>query len=193
MNSSEDVPAYEPKYEEHFTAFVDLLGFSEASAEVDDETRSQVLELLQSLSGLQQDFSAITEQLPTGGTRHQVRPSISSFSDNIVISFPLEPITSQTSPIEVVIILGQFERLVAMLAAEALKLGPLVRGGATIGKLYHAQGVIFGEALGEAYELEKRTAIFPRVVFSNSVVNQWAKSNYGMFRDSDGLYCANYI
>jgi hypothetical protein len=33
----------------------------------------------------------------------------------------------------------------------------LIRGGATIGKLYDSQGVVFDEAMIEAYEIESRT------------------------------------
>jgi hypothetical protein len=44
----------EPEYEERFTAFVDFLGFSEASNRTDDDTRLKILNLLQSLSALSQ-------------------------------------------------------------------------------------------------------------------------------------------
>jgi hypothetical protein len=94
-------------------------------------------------------------------------------------------------------ILSQFSNLLTEIAAKALHIGFLIRGGATIGKLYHAQGVIFGEALIEAYKIESRTAIYPRIVLSNKITSNtvWFNSAINtvarIHRDKDGLYYFN--
>jgi hypothetical protein len=172
MNSPADsnTPALEPRYEEQFTAFVDFLGFSEASTDIDVETRLKVLALLQSL---------------TTGTSYAITPAISTFSDHIVVSYPLQPIAAKETQetIQVILTLGQFQNLLAMVAAAALEIGFLIRGGATVGRLYHANGVVFGEALVEASSLEARTAIYPRVVLSNRITEKFSAE----YRDRVGI------
>jgi hypothetical protein len=74
----------EPQYEEQFTAFVDFLGFEEISKKTDDNTRQSVLNLLISLSGLRGDFD-VQSTKQDNGTLISIRPTISTFSDHIVI------------------------------------------------------------------------------------------------------------
>jgi hypothetical protein len=46
-----------------------------------------------------------------------------------------------------------------------LHLGMLMRGGVSLGPLIHAQGgPLFGPAMNEAYRLESKCAIYPRVL-----------------------------
>jgi hypothetical protein len=45
-----------------------------------------------------------------------------------------------------------------------LMYGCLIRGAITVGSIVHNKHVVFGPALNRAYELEKRDAIFPRII-----------------------------
>ena len=187
----------EPKYEEQFTAFLDFLGFREVSAQTDDTTRLRVLNLLLALSALRGEFDVQSTVQETGKST-SIKPAISTFSDHIVISYPLQPIYADTGFSEQVagiVILQQFGNLITSIAAAALRIGFLVRGAATIGKLYHARGVVFGEALVEAYELESRTAIYPRIVLSPQLTSRpaWIDSKIGLTKDNDGLYHFDYF
>src|SRR5580658_7830841 len=83
----------------------------------------------------------------------------------------LRATVGDNSRIVAFLVAPQFERLVSIIAGQALRLGFLIRGAATIGKLYHSQGVVFGEALIEAVQLEKRTAVYPRVILSAAVMS----------------------
>jgi hypothetical protein len=133
---------------EQFTAFIDFLRFSEISTTVtDDDTRLKILELLQSLSMLRGDFDVKSQEQENGRVSH-IKPAISTFSDHIVVSYPLEPISAEgfNEHLTPFVIIVQFNRLLTKIAAAALRIGFLVRGGASIGKLYHARGVVFGEA-----------------------------------------------
>jgi hypothetical protein len=67
------------KYEEQFTAFVDFLGFSEASTNTDEATRSEVLDLLVSLSTLRGEFD-LQSTVQEGGKKISFKPAISTFS-----------------------------------------------------------------------------------------------------------------
>jgi hypothetical protein len=184
------------KYEQTFIAFLDFLGFSEASRELDDVARLRVLDLLLALVQLRAEFSATSSQ-GAGGTQYYVQPAISTFSDNIVISFNLEALraavnTSDSLP-EWFLVLPRFADLVAAISAQALRLGLLMRGAATIGRLYRGNGVVFGEALIEAVQLEKRTANYPRVILSSAAAKEFGSKQPFIKRDDDGIYYVDYI
>jgi hypothetical protein len=187
----------EPKHEEQFTAFIDFLGFSEVSKDTDNSTRLKILDLLLSLSELRGEFDVQSTAQETG-KMHQYRPVISTFSDHIVFSCPLEPISTVTGHDEhgtAVVVMLMFNRLLTRIAAAALRIGFLLRGGATIGKLYHSRGVVFGEALVEAYEIESHTAIYPRVVLSSKITSKgtWIENQVGVIKGGDGLYHFDYF
>ena len=187
----------EPKYEEQFTAYVDFLGFGEVSLRTDDTTRREILDLLLALSALRGEFDVRSAANETGKTT-TIKPAISTFSDHIVISFPLEPIYREAGLDEHIggfIIFNQFNSLLSRLAAAALRIGFLIRGGATIGNLYHTRGVVFGEALVEAYQIESRTSVYPRVVLSSRITSRskWIENQPYAIKDSDGLYHFDYF
>ncbi len=179
-------------FERHLTIFVDLLGFRETIADADDTRRLQILALLTALSQMKSDFDISTRTHDEGSKSVLLKPAITTFSDNIVISYPLELASKALGPDPApLFLLSMAARLIGALAAHVLALGFLVRGGATIGPLYHAAGVVFGEAMVEAYEIESRTAIFPRVVLSPQITSLpgWVDSqNLTTTRDADGLW-----
>lgn len=185
----------EPKYEDQFAAFIDFLGFSEVSTKTDDATRLKVLELLVSLSALRGEFD-VQSTVQKSGKTSQIRPAVSSFSDHIVYSFPLQPLLTELGEVGApFFITHAFARDLATIAAAALRIGFLVRGGATIGKLYHAGGVVFGEALVEAFQLESRTSFYPRVVLSPKITSRpmWIDKQSRIAKDNDGLYHFDYF
>lgn len=190
----------EPKCEEQFTAYIDLLGFKEFSTRTDvesDEKRKEVLGFLRSLSMLRGDFDVQSTTHETGKTSY-IKPAISTFSDHIVISYPLGPISADGGLDErftPVLIILQFNDLLTKIAGAALRIGFLVRGGATIGKLYHAQGVVFGEALVDAYQIESRISIYPRVVLSHKITSRLERieTQLGIIKGNDGLYHFDYF
>jgi hypothetical protein len=51
-----------------------------------------------------------------------------------------------------------------------LRLGFLSRGGIAKGPAYHRDGKVFGPAILEAYRLENRVAVFPRVILQPEIV-----------------------
>jgi hypothetical protein len=169
------------QYEEHFTAFIDFLGFAEGSTEADEERRTNILDLLLSLSALRGDFD-LKIQGQDNGPKSSIRPAITTFSDHIVISFPIASVIRDLQFDErtaAQFISNQFVALLQSIAASALRIGFLIRGGATIGKLYHNSGVVFGEAMVEAYRIESGVSIYPRVVLSQRITNRAAWKHNG--------------
>jgi hypothetical protein len=190
-------PTREPTYEEQFTVFIDFLGFSEVSRETDDTTRLKILNLLQALSALRGEFD-VQSTAEEGRKTTLIKPAITTFSDHIVISYPVQRICNEIGPDELmptIFMQTQIVQLLGRIAAEALSIGFLVRGGATIGKLYHGRGVVFGKALVDAFEIESRTSIYPRVVLSPQITcrSTWIQNQVGILRGDDGLYHLDYF
>jgi hypothetical protein len=84
----------------------------------------------------------------------QVPVNVSTFSDNIVIS---TPVLDGNVP--------YFLRSIAAMQLMTAGMHFLLRGGITIGDIYHDDEVVFGPALNRAYELESKIAVVPRIVF----------------------------
>lgn len=183
------------QYEDHFTAFIDFLGFADTSTGSDEASRMKILDLLLSLSALRGDFELRTQSHDSGQT-NSIRPAISTFSDHIVISFPIAPVRDLHSDEQTgaFLIVNQFVTLLQSIVASALRIGFLIRGGATIGRLYHTSGVVFGEAMVEAYRIESTVSVYPRIVLSQRITRRPAwKHNANVVLDQDGLYCFDYF
>lgn len=184
------------EYEEHFVAFIDFLGFADAIDSASDEARTKLLTLLIALSNVQSEFMVETRATPDG-VATEVAPNITTFSDNIVISYPLEKLRAKGyySDAETpTFILDGFSKLLSWLAIAALRIGFLIRGGATIGRLFHSGGVVYGEGMVDAYRIESAISVYPRVVLSAQVAARpnWARSPR-ILTDVDGLKHIDYF
>jgi hypothetical protein len=187
----------ERKYEQHLTAFVDLLGFSEASFGEPKKTDA-LLQMLQRLFRLQSE-SGTDWTGEKDNSSFVITPAISSFSDNIVVSYPFSHIldfVDDESEIALALTFQNLRYIIGYIAAEAFLLGFLIRGGIALGGLYHSSGIVFGEALIEAYRVEREVAVNPRVVFSPTVVRYpgFTRLDSRLLReDIDHEYCFEYI
>ena len=111
------------------------------------------------------------------------------FSDNIVISGHDQPYGLG------VLLLGA-----AGICLRLLELGFLTRGGIAYGKLAHDAHMVFGPGLIEAANLERTVAHYPRVVFSEGVVErarqlrEQAPSFPNLLGiDNDGIHHLHYL
>ena len=86
-------PVPESIQKECFTASIDLLGFSEIINGADEPATQRRLNLLRSLSELQGEFG-VQSAPEQNGTRLAVRPTISSFSDNVGSAPVFQPPTA---------------------------------------------------------------------------------------------------
>lgn len=181
-----------PDYQDHLILYIDLLGFSETSFN-DVEKKLAVLKLLKNFAVKKRD-SQIECDKNGNGYAIRAQPAISAFSDHVIISYPLKEIRETLNPsADWEFILSFFEAYIEEIAINALSLGFLVRGGITTGKLYHSQGVIFGEALIEAYKLESSVANYPRIVIHPKVLDLCQMNARMIKEDFDGLYYFHYL
>jgi hypothetical protein len=92
----------------------------------------------------------------------------------------------------------------AWLQLELIRAGFFMRGGLSFGKIHLRDGVVFGPALVEAYELESRVAVHPRIVLSDTVEralrmlcsHDWSKhapQASMLMCDDDGRTFVNYL
>lgn len=147
-----DEPA---QYERRIVAFYDVMGWqSKIERAGTDGARVTTLKNMARL------FSA-TRGAYGSGTEFDGR--ITTFSDNVVVSAKPGP----SSLLTVVMRL-------AMVQLWAAQIGFLIRGGITIGDIFHDEYVVFGPALNRAYQLEKRAADKPRIVVDLNCMSDFA-------------------
>ena len=134
-----------------------------------------------------------------GSYRILVTPEVTTFSDNIVVSYSGK--TQEDHPqllgsLWAEIVCNDANRIVAGVAEMGLRIGLLLRGGMTYGELYHQSGVVFGETLVNAYNLEK-LAQLPRVLVSDAIIDKIThvkpEDLPALARDADGKWHLNYI
>jgi hypothetical protein len=148
-----------PSYENRAVAFYDFLGWRSKIAEAGNDPRKigdlrrMILRNSRSLGGIQKHASP--------GVR------FSTFSDNIVVS--CEP--ERDAVLHLMTTLGSFQ--LAGLAG-----GFLIRGGLTVGPIYHDNVSVFGPALNRAYELESQIANVPRIVVDDQIRNIVGRNIY---------------
>ncbi|MBV9627406.1 MAG: hypothetical protein JO230_04835 [Xanthobacteraceae bacterium] len=199
--SGDDQPLFD-----RFTLFFDFLGTSEATR-WPKERLNPFVDLLISIAQIQSEQDVEGNPQDDGSYRIWITPQVTTFSDNIVVSYPsLEDKTSVPYGVPKHL---KFEahwakfmcqdaiRILSGVAELGLRIGVLVRGGFTFGQLHHNQGAVFGEALVEANRIEKSEAIYPRVLVSESIMQKLdgipEADRTFLLRDVDGRWHLNYF
>ena len=146
----------EIKYEEYYVAHLDILGFKDMIKKKNCEEIFSIFARM--YLGSQTDVfsdSIIYE------TMKQVKHII--MSDSIVLYIEASLDDSFFS------LLSICHRLQVSLADQEKPV--LLRGGITKGKLFVMENIIYGEALVEAYTIEEKIAIYPRIIFSQKLLH----------------------
>ena len=146
------------KYEDRVVCFLDILGFGEKVRHTLKDNKSIIT---QNVDEITEALQAARNVLDIDKKDYEGSTQITQFSDCIVISF----LTKDQSGV-----FYNFEYILWVLI-ELLKKGFIYRGGIVRGYLVHNNRLLFGPALIEAYELEKKTAIYPRVILHESIVS----------------------
>jgi hypothetical protein len=184
----------QPTLTERLTIFIDFLGFADATLEGDRDRTTPLLAVLRRIAGLRSDFLVYKTEIHGGGASFDVRPAVTTFSDHIVLSYRLdeEPFDAKGG---VDLALSMAQRMVARIAVQGLSLGLPIRGGATIGPLYHADSVVFGPAMIEAYRLEANVSRYPRIAVSRKLYSRlMTQPNEGLLIvDTDGVRHLEYF
>ena len=145
-------------YEKAIVSFIDILGFKELIETSTSESVKSALDLLDrfaSPKAADNDYSFMAESI--------------SFSDCIVRVRRTEKEPNLTTPIGLV-----FYEINDLLQAqgELLNQSILIRGGIAYGDIYFHNNKIYGPALNQAYELEAKYAVYPRIVLSPKLIKE---------------------
>lgn len=192
---------------DRYTLFFDFLGTSEATS-WPKEKLYPFLDLLISL-GAQIPSTQYLDGSPQedGSYRIRITPEVTAFSDNIVVSYLSVddemsapdglPKHLWLSPLWTKFMCQDAIRILSGVAEMALRIGALIRGGYSYGQLYHENNVVFGEAMVDAYRLERDVAIYPRVIVSDRILAKLdgipeAERNF-LLQDADGCWHLNYF
>ena len=170
---SEDTQLLRP----HMVAFIDVMGSKEISK--NSQRKIDLLNLLLSFHA-QQTEGKFTRIETENGHQFKASASISTFSDNMVISIPL--CNNLNHGLEWDTALSLMQSIIAGFFNSALSANFLVRGAIEVGELYHSGNMVFGEALTNAY-LNESKAVYPRVVLTDNCLVR-RKDFMGSFRSS---------
>lgn len=158
---------------------IDLLGFTEQvkDAGEDKDKNQKLINLLRFLKA-------------HNGSKHS-GDTVSVFSDTIVISCPL----NNNNDIQIIKNLYAFSGYIGY---HALSDGLLIRGGISKGICYHSNGVVYGQSLIDAHNLESKLACTPRIIFSKTFT--FSENDLTSLIDNkiltlheDDYYAINYI
>lgn len=150
-------------YETRIVAYGDILGWSDKCCKDGDEFEI----LFKAANGIALHADGFSPQaknmvaqahvLPQHDIEEHAGREFSHFSDNFAISALIDH--GETV----------FKTL-SWRITNLLQNGFLVRGGVTVGDLYHCPKIIFGPALVEAVKIEKEVACFPRFLCSEGLI-----------------------
>ena len=178
-------------YEHRILFFIDILGFSDYSSKPENyKAVAYILNRLQSLG----ESVDVRIYLPPEkrDTPHLFEYNL--LSDTLVMSFPVDFLLTYEKYI--------LEPIICTISAVARSLDmdyPFFRGAIVKGLLYHKDGIIFGPALVEAYNLEKKSAKYPRIIISKELEALFEKKyletefidNINYYVNDEDYYCIN--
>jgi len=169
--------------------FVDLLGSSAVVSGSHPQRVESLTQMLHDVSLAKRNFD-ITKAKSFRNEVIFAMPAISTFSDNVLISFNIDEMsTEMDSPIKEAFWVAQ--TLIGRLALDALRIGFLIRGGATLNSLYHHEGVAIGQGLIEAYNLERKVSHYPRIAVSRKIYSRGSFEE--IVTDEDGVKHFDYM
>ncbi len=152
-------------YERRIVCFIDILGFSNAvKGTVNSGIRGKfdLMNICGALNMLDDFRLTLSEKMKAKDVR------TTQFSDSVVISFPW--IEESNSIVTAFLWIKYYQVFLIK------EYGVLLRGGITIGDVIHNEKMIVGPALIDAYTLESKKALNPRIIIDSQVVYMFEKA-----------------
>ena len=153
-------------------AFVDILGFS-AMVKSDCEVITEKMKYFELLKYLNKQVKEIQDC------------EITQFSDSVIFSLPLS--ADNCMKLIEVVMNYQYKLLLE---------GIICRGAISFGKHYKENDFMFSQALIEAYQLESKEAISPRIIVSNNLMELYETNDICLSmlcKERDGFYFLDYL
>lgn len=180
-----------------FVCYADILGYAQLSKEALDAGKGSqfLIRLREALSSAYKRVRKHSE-----GLGDRTFFAVKVFTDNIVVGYPITDHENNLGEPELGNILLTFAEFQAGLAME----GFFLRGGIAFGEHFMDDDIVFGDALLEAYGLDKAGSP-PRLAFTSSAVKliRGQLGFYGeverspqyeeLLEDADGTIFLNYL
>lgn len=161
-----------PTQKKYVVAFIDLLGVSSAI-----EAESQW-----TLDYIWLFYKIIVEKI---NSRENIKFKI--FSDNILVCKEIEKKCPECAILDVIYIVEQIELQMFNIGAS------FTRGAMVVDYLYIDNNFVYGKALINAYNLENKKAIYPRVLIDESVINLVKGKCKYIILDNDNQYFYDFL
>ncbi len=181
------------RYAKTLVSYVDTLGFS-AMVERSRREATEIAKLSSRLAAMKRVAKENTEHRRASGEKIEVTFNSFSFSDLIVRCTGIGD-----EPPWFILLMGELHYLASRQATLAAE-GVFLRGGVTMGDLLadREENLVFEPALVRAYELEKKLAIYPRIVIDRELSSEATGAFKNMFenlirRGEDGIFFLDYL
>lgn len=154
--------------EPRFVCFIDILGFSDMIDEYDEDDTSTVLQDIQ--LAFSEALKTIENSSNTINKEDIKHLKYQLFSDCVSISIPY--FDRQDDFLSNFNLISSFIRGFQLVM---MSMGFFTRGGLSIGSYYSDNNIIFSKGLVNAYLLESKKAIYPRVIVDTKVLEKIKK------------------
>lgn len=177
------------EYEKRICAFIDILGFKEL---VEGKNKKSANEIHRLFSRIQNNYS---KRFDFEINKTPSNVNFTHFSDTIVLS---------SNQIDAYNFEGILLAIILMQISLILDEGALLRGACSLNDLFHSENALFGKALNDAYDLETKSAIYPRIILPKDLIDELFGSENSMqfhrilnagylTKDNDGHWYIDYI
>lgn len=180
------------EFEERLVAYIDILGFKDKveKAVSSPDDASKLHKALSRILSVKEDNYASDSFMEM----KSMGVEVNTFSDCAVISYPA------SNPDNLFFLIMDLIHLQLDLACQDV----LLRGGLTVGPLYHDENIVYGTAMNNAYLMESRKAVVPRILVDKKAIeeyrNHFKNDNYSLQdmdsllrKDADGEYCIDML
>ena len=173
------------EYSNRIIAFIDILGFTNYILESDSDAEKarRVFELVTDLKEkIKGDYESDDRIVC------KYENEIMAVSDSIIISHPFYHEYPDDSFLMLAMDVFKYQEFL-------INKGWICRGAIAMGNVHHTSNEIFGKAYLEAFHLESKNAIYPRVILSKEVASQFKESQFFALTlmDKDGYYFLDYL
>ena len=177
-----------------FCVYFDILGFSDKISNIESDGLNYFNDYLKTLDNI---LKYLTKHNNYGDDNKHKRFELKIFTDNFVIGFPVNN-DGETE-------FGEIFDVLSYIQYEFIKNNIFIKGAISFSNLYMDKNIVIGTALIDAYQLEEKYSIYPRIILSKEVsekVNQYINyfaekkgcpENKRCLIDKDGYYFINYL
>lgn len=171
-----------------YCAYFDILGFKEKINNNDISFFNRYLKILN------KELRKIEHEKEEFWKRFEIKV----FTDNFVVGYPWQDKYGESE-------LGDLFEILSMIQFNFIKEGIFIRGAIALSDLFMNDNVVLGSALIDAYNLESKEAVYPRIIISEKVSDTIKKhmdyysnyidipQNYLYLKDVDGHIFVNYL